>query len=276
MSKLLSIEITDHVADVRLNRPDKMNALNMDMFEAITAAGNSVAEDKNVRAVVLSGEGKAFCAGLDLANFSDPEVFKDPFGSGKGGFNPNFYQSPAWVWKDTPVPVICALHGVAFGGGLQIALAADIRIAHPETLMSVMEIKWGLIPDMSASQTLRDLLRLDVAKELTFSGRVVEADEAQSIGLVTMLNDNPRETALEMAKTIALRNPDAISAAKYLLDYAWHGEQETGLALEEKLQALILNSPNQKEAVMAEMQKRKPEFEESKLDNVLPQRDAEK
>ncbi|WP_439134961.1 crotonase/enoyl-CoA hydratase family protein [Pseudomaricurvus sp.] len=261
-SELVSVSIHNHVADVRLNRADKMNALSMPMFEAINETGKRLAKDKNVRAVVLSGEGRAFCAGLDLANFADPDVFADPFGPGRGGFSPNFYQLPGYVWKTMPVPVICALHGVAYGGGLQIALGADIRIAHPETKLSVMEIKWGLIPDMSASQTLRDLVRLDVAKELTYSGRVVGGEEAQKLGLVTSLSETPREAAMSMATDIARRNPNAVSYAKYLFDHSWHGDEMDGLRTEEKLQARVLKSPNQIEAVMSEMEKREGNFSE--------------
>ncbi len=256
MTELVTVQIKDHIADVRLNRPEKMNALSIPMFEAITATGKELAENKAIRAVVLSGEGRGFCAGLDLANMTDPDFSADPFGAGRGGFYPNFYQLPAYVWKKLPVPVICALHGVAYGGGFQIAMGADIRIAHPGARLSVMEIKWGLIPDMSASQTLRDLVRIDVAKELTFTGRVVEADEALQLGLVTCINDNPREAALEMAAAIARRNPNAISYSKYLFDATWHGDEYAGLRAEERLQAKVIKSANQIEAVMSEMEGR--------------------
>ena len=262
MSDLVTIDVQDHVADVRLNRPEKMNALSTAMFEAIHNAAERVTADRNVRAVVLSGEGRAFCAGLDLANFQDPTMQTDPFGEGRGGFYPNFYQRPGYSWKAVPVPVICALHGVAYGGGLQIAMGADIRIAHPESKLSVMEIKWGLIPDMSASQTLRDLVRLDVAKELTYSGRVVEGAEALELGLVTRLDESPRETALDLARGIAGRNPDAITYAKYLFDNSWHGDDLEGLRMEERLQAKVLGSANQIESVMAGMEGRDPVFGE--------------
>ncbi|MBV1882455.1 MAG: crotonase/enoyl-CoA hydratase family protein [Pseudomonadales bacterium] len=260
MTNLVTIDIQDQIADVRLNRPDKMNALSMPMFDAIVAAGKQLQKNTQVRAVVLSGEGRSFCAGMDLANFTDSNNMADPFGDGKGGAWPNFYQLPAFVWKAIPVPVICALHGVTYGGGAQIALGADIRIANPDLKMSIMEIKWGLIPDMSASQTLRDLVRLDIAKELTFTGRVVGGEEALQIGLVTSLSDTPRETALEMAAGIAARNPNAIMLGKHLLDNTWHGDQLEGLRMEERLQAKILKSHNQIEAVMAGMQKREANY----------------
>lgn len=262
MPELVTVEIKDHVADVRLNRAEKMNALSIPMFEAINATGKVLAANKDIRAVVLSGEGRGFCAGLDLENFANPEIFADPFGPGRGGFSPNFYQLPGYVWKQMPVPVICALHGVAYGGGFQIAMGADIRIAHPDTKLSVMEIKWGLIPDMSASQTLRDLVRLDVAKELTFTGRVVEGREALGLGLVTSLDESPREAALTMARAIAKRNPNAISYSKYLFDKTWHGDEIQGLRTEELLQAKVLKSTNQIEAVMSEMEGRAANFNE--------------
>lgn len=261
MTELVTLTVSDQVAEVRLNRPEKMNALSIAMFEAITAAAERVMADRSIRAVVLSGEGRAFCAGLDLANFTDPTAFGgDAFGNGRGGHWPNFYQRPCYIWKDVPVPVIAALHGAVFGGGLQIALGADIRIAHPETKLSLMEIKWGLVPDMSGTQTLRDLVRLDVAKELAFTGRIVEAPEAAQIGLVTRLDADPRATALALAREIATKNPQAVATAKLLLEGSWHGSDERGLMLEEKLQATLLGSANQQEAVMAGMQKRPANF----------------
>jgi len=256
MTELVTVEIKDHIADVRLNRADKMNALSIPMFEAITRVGKELAQNKDIRAIVLSGEGRGFCAGLDLANFTDADFSADPFGPGRGGFYPNFFQLPGYVWKKMPVPVICALHGVAYGGGFQIAMGADIRIAHPSTKLSVMEIKWGLIPDMSTSQTLRDLVRVDVAKELTFTGRVVESEEALNLGLVTSISDTPREAALEMATAIAKRNPNAITYGKYLFDSTWHGDEYEGLKAEERLQAKVMKSANQIEAVMSEMEGR--------------------
>jgi enoyl-CoA hydratase/carnithine racemase len=158
------------------------------------------------------------------------------------------------------VPVIAALQGAVFGGGLQIALGADIRIAAPSVKMSVMEIKWGLVPDMSGTQTLRDLVRLDVAKELTFTGRIVEAEEAARIGLVTRIADDFREEAMRMARDIAAKNPDAISLGKLLFESTWHGDAARGLETEEKLQSRLLMTPNQIETVMAAMEKRPAEF----------------
>lgn len=259
MSDLVTIHVDNHIADVRLNRPEKMNALNPGMFEAITAAGRELVNNKDVRAVVLSGEGRSFCAGLDVMSMGD--TASDPFGPGLGGFTPNYYQLPAMVWKQLPVPVICAIQGVAFGGGLQIALGADIRIAHPEAKLSLMEIKWGLIPDMSATQTLRDLVRVDVAKELAYTGRVVEAPEAHRLGLVSHLEESPHEAAMVLAQQIAGRNPEAVSYSKFLFDNTRHCDTVEGLQIEEQLQAKVIQSPNQIEAVMAVMEKREADFQ---------------
>jgi enoyl-CoA hydratase/carnithine racemase len=208
------------VADVRLNRAEKLNALDQPMFEALVAAGIALKTDCALRAVVLSGEGRAFCAGLDFMSFMG--MAASPAGPSLMNRVPespaNLAQRAAWVWTEVPVPVIAAVHGVAFGGGLQIALGADIRIVAPDAQFSVMEVKWGLIPDMSGTQTLRRLVRLDVAKELTFTGRIVSAHEAATLGLVTRVTEEPRSAALALAHEIATKSPDAIRSAKQLLD----------------------------------------------------------
>ncbi|MDG2277300.1 MAG: crotonase/enoyl-CoA hydratase family protein [Pseudomonadales bacterium] len=260
---LVTIALADGVADVRLNRPDKYNALSPEMFRAIVAAGDQLAEAKDVRAVVLSGNGRGFCAGLDMksmAGLSDG-------GNGDGSTllsrderPENFAQRPAMVWKRLPVPVISALHGVAYGAGAQIALGTDIRVASPDMKMSIMEIKWGLIPDMSISQTLRDIVPLDVAKELTMTGRVLSGEEARELGLVTRVEEKPLEYALAMAHEIAGKSPDAIRASKQLLETVWHADERVGLALESSLQTKLIGSANQIEAVKANFEKRTPNF----------------
>lgn len=262
MSDRVSVEITDGVADVRLDRPDKMNALDSAMFEGLISTGRHLAADRSVRAVVLSGNGRAFCAGLDFMSFM-------AMGSNEGGprllardpLSPaNRAQRAAWVWTEVPVPVIAAIHGVAFGGGLQIALGADIRLVAADTKLSVMEIKWGLIPDMSATQTLRHLVRLDVAKELTYTGRVVSGTEAVALGLATRVVADPHAEAMTMAREIAGKSPHAIRAGKRLLDETVVTDRETGLRLEEQLQRELIGSPNQLEAVQANLEKRAPKF----------------
>jgi enoyl-CoA hydratase/carnithine racemase len=242
-----------------LNRADKLNALDSAMFRALVDAGERVRADRSIRAVVLRGEGKAFCAGLDLKSFGAE-------GSGGGLFErsdtsiANAAQRAAWVWQEVPVPVIAALHGVVYGGGLQIALGADIRIATPDAQLSVMEIRWGLVPDMSGTQTLRRLVHLDVAKELTFTGRIVSGVEARTLGLVTRTSDTPREAALELAREIASKSPDAIRSGKRLLNAAFAGSVEEGLRLEEDAQKRLLGSDNQMETVMAHFEKRPARF----------------
>lgn len=270
MSDLVTIDVNAGVADVRLNRPDKYNALSPAMFEAIIEAGEALARDASVRAVVLSGNGRGFCAGLDFSSFqgmSERSDATEATGTDSGAAlardserPENRAQRPAYVWKRLPVPVIAAVHGVAYGGGLQVALGADLRYASADAKLSVMEIKWGLIPDMGLTQTVRDLIRLDVLKELTFSGRVVNGEEAQALGLVTRVCDDPLEAALETARTIAGKSPDAIRAGKKLLEESWHAEPVVGLGLEASLQGALIGSPNQLEAIKANFEDRAPRF----------------
>jgi enoyl-CoA hydratase/carnithine racemase len=260
MSERVTIERTGGVAHVQLNRPDKLNALDLAMFDAIAEAGDELAGDRSLRAVVLSGKGRAFCAGLDVSGFPELMASGAKLLSRYGEGPANFAQQTAYAWMSLPVPVIAAVRGPCFGGGLQIALGADIRLVSPDAELSVMEIKWGLIPDMTGTQTMRHLLRLDVIKELTFSGRKVGAEEAVAIGLATRLEADPVAAAMEMAEAIAQRSPDAVRTAKRLLDKAQRVDLATGLALEAKEQTAIIGSKNQLEAVMANMQRRAPEF----------------
>ncbi|MED5555604.1 MAG: crotonase/enoyl-CoA hydratase family protein [Pseudomonadota bacterium] len=266
MSDIVTIDIDCGIADVRLNRPEKYNALSGDMFTAIIEAGESLSSAMDVRVVVLSGNGPGFCAGLDFDSFqgmADAAESGGDVGSGllqRDERPENRAQRPAYVWKTLPMPVIAAVHGVAYGGGCQIALGADIRIASPEAKFSVMEIKWGIIPDMSITQTLRDVVRLDIAKELTFTGRIVSAVEAERIGLVSHLSEDPLATAKALAAEIAGRNPHAVRASKHLYEKSWHGDAETGLSLEAMLQKDLLGSENQIEAVYANFEKRAPVF----------------
>lgn len=251
------------VVHVELARPDKINALDAPMFEAIAAAGDRLAGDRSLRAVVLSGQGRGFSAGLDFGSFmamAGDGAAVERFFERHPESPANRAQQVAHTWRQLEVPVIAAIHGPCFGGGLQIALGADMRLVAPDAKLSVMEIKWGLIPDMTASQTLRDLVRLDVAKELTFTGRIVDGHEAVALGLATRVADAPLEAAVALAREIAGRSPHAIRAAKRLLDETRRLDLERGLALEAELQRALLGSPNQVEAVMANLQKRAPSF----------------
>ena len=263
MSERVVVSKQGGVAEVRLNRPEKLNALDAAMFDALVATGKALAADPSVRAIVLCGEGRAFCAGLDFASFmgfassdrsSTTLLARDANAVG------NHAQQAACVWMAHPVPVIAAVHGVAFGGGLQIALGADIRFVAPDAQLSVMEVKWGLIPDMSGTQTLRHLVRLDVAKELMFTGRIVRGSEAVELGLATHVANDPHAEAMALAREIATKSPDAIRAGKRLLNRAGLVSLEEGLRLEEQLQLTLIGSPNQMEAVQANMQKRTPAF----------------
>jgi enoyl-CoA hydratase/carnithine racemase len=259
----VTMTVDGGVADVRLNRPEKMNALDPDMFEALARTGDRIRADGSVRAVVLSGEGRGFCAGLDFKSFVSQGERPDLLSQVPGSLA-NRAQRAAWVWQEVPVPVIAAIHGVAFGGGLQIALAADLRFAAFDAELSIMEIKWGLVPDMTGTQTLRRLVRLDVAKELTFTGRIVGGREAEALGLVTRACDGPRARALEVARGIAEKSPDAVRAAKALLNASGVVGVEEGLRFEAELQRNLLGSPNQIEAVTANFEKRPPRFEDPK------------
>ena len=267
MSDLVTIDIHDHIADVRLNRPDKMNAVNHEMWLAISEAGESLLGNRDIRSVVLSGNGRSFCAGLDMASFQGmADNADDAPGQGdslaSGADRPeNFFQRAAIVWKRVPVPVIGAIHGVAYGAGAQIALGADIRIAAPDMRFSILEIKWGLIPDVAITQTLRNLVSLDVAKELTFTGRILDGPAAKELGLVTHVSDDPLAHALELAREIASKSPDAIRAGKRLLDEAWFADERTGLELEARLQGRLIGRPNQIESIKANFEKRPPRFE---------------
>ncbi len=264
MSEVINVERIGHVAHVRLNRPERHNALNWDLFQAIPRVTAELAADKSLRAVVLSGNGPSFCSGLDYPEMSKhPVAFAEGFKRSEGAEG-NLFQQAAWLWKRLPVPVIAAVHGACYGGGIQIALGADIRIATADAKLSVMEIKWGLIPDMSGTLTLRELVRLDVAKELIFTGRVVTGEEAASLGLVTRIASDPLAEALQLAESIAQRNPDAIRLDKQVLDSNW-GEVDASAAMqrEQDLQLKILNSPNQLEAARAAMTKTPGNFADS-------------
>ncbi|WP_293448823.1 crotonase/enoyl-CoA hydratase family protein [Planktotalea sp.] len=253
--------ITDHVAHVELSRPDKMNAVDPDMLKGIIDAGEALRGNTDVRAVVLSGQGGAFCAGLDVASFAvlaggDPMELMMRRTHGPS----NDYQHVAMVWKQLEMPVIAALHGVCFGAGLQIASGADIRIAAPETRMSILEMKWGLVPDMGGMAIWPDLMRADVLRRLTYTGEEFTGAQGQDYGLVTDLSETPLETALALAKLIATKSPSAVRTGKALISYALANDQDAILLEESRAQASLIGKRDQMEAVMANIQKRSPKF----------------
>ena len=259
MSERVRIDVDDHVAVVTLTRPEKHNALDAAMFEGILGAAEQVASTAGMRAVVLHGEGPSFCSGLDVASFLEGPVSLDSLLE-REGRRANVAQRACTDWLDLPVPVIAAVHGNCFGGGLQIALGADVRIAAPDARLSVMEVKWGLVPDMGITNTLPRLARIDVAKELTYTGRVVSGEEAVALGLVTRVAADPLAEALELARAIADRSPDAVRAAKRLYDEAWVAPRDEALLLETELQVGLAGKPNQLAAVTAGFTKQPGEF----------------
>ena len=265
MEDRITVEIQGGVADVRLVRVDKMNALDDAMFEALIKTGERLKTEAGVRAVVLSGAGRAFCAGLDMGNFDKMASGERNGGTGlvetprtEGGSNRA--QHAVMVWREIPVPVIAAVHGVAFGGGFQLALGADMRFVTPDARMAVMEIKWGLVPDMAGIALLRRLIRDDQARELTYSGRQFTGEEALSLGLATRVCADPYAEALAFARDVASKNPDAIRADKRLMNLADDGDQRAILLAESVEQSALIGSPNQIEAVLSSMQKRAPNF----------------
>lgn len=268
----VTITIEDHVADVRFNRPDKINALDGKQFAAIVDAGEQLKGNPDVRAVVLSGNGRGFCAGLDFSQFQAMAGGGAPAGDSANkeekprgimdleGRITHLGQQACWVWQELHCPVIAAVHGVALGGGAQLALGADLRIMAPDAQFSILEIRWGLVPDMTATAMLPLLVGLDRAKELTFTGRMVSGEECGQIGLATRVAPNPLEEALAMAREIASKSPTAVRGAKRLLNASpYRGVAEQFKDERETIGSLI-GSPNQVEAVMAYFEKRDPKF----------------
>ncbi len=263
MNDRVTIEIDDGIAEVTLNRPDKLNAFDAAMFAAVSAAGERLRDEPGLRAIILSGAGRGFCTGIDTALLMEfagnIEGLRAEIQTPPPGQAANRFQHPCTIWADLPVPVIAALHGVAYGAGLQLALGADLRIAAPSTQLSIMETRWGLIPDMGLTKRLPALMRADQALDLILTARVIDAPEAAALGLVTRLADEPLHAAREAARAIAARSPDAVRGAKALVRAAWPGG-DAHLELEARLQAAIIGAPNQIEAVMAGMQKRAARF----------------
>ncbi|MDX2209739.1 MAG: crotonase/enoyl-CoA hydratase family protein [Sphingopyxis sp.] len=265
MSERVTINMLDvGIADVRFNRPDKMNALDAAQWEAIAGAVDQLKAMAGLRVVVLSGEGRAFCAGLDLASMAGD---RDP-GTSSTGHSladrsrgiANHAQYVAWGWRDLPVPVIAAVHGVAFGAGSQIMAAADIRIVHPDTRIAIMEMKWGLVPDVAGMALWRTQVADDVLREMIYTNREFSGTEAKALGFATHVSDDPLAHAMELARLIANKNPHAVRGAKRLCNMLADASDAELLQAESDEQIKVIRKPNQIEAVMAEMQKRPPVF----------------
>ena len=271
MEERIKVDIVDGVADVRLVRTDKMNALDDAMFVALVDTVEQLKANKAVRVVVLSGDGRAFCAGLDAGNFGkmaegsgrykkDEPKDGDLVLAARTHGVANRAQYAVWGWRELPVPVIAAVHGVAFGGGFQLMLGADMRYIAPDTKLSIMEIKWGLIPDMAGTQLMRHLVREDIVRELSYTGRIFSGTEAGQIGFATRVCDDPHAEALAVAREIAGKSPDAIRAGKRIFNDAPYSDPAKGFLQETVEQVALIGSPNQIEAVMSNLQKRAPNF----------------
>jgi enoyl-CoA hydratase/carnithine racemase len=266
MKDRISITVANHIADVRMIRADKMNALDPAMFQGIIEAGKQLAEMQGVRAVVLSGEGRSFCAGLDMASMAAAGSGGNVSGGSGTSLmdrtqdNSNDFQHVCMLWRKLPMPVIAAVHGVCFGGGLQIASGADIRVIAPDARLSIMEMKWGLIPDMGGYAVWRGYVRDDVLRELTYTNREFSGAEAKELGFATYVDADPHARAMAIAAEIAGRNPDAMRLAKDMFNRVPDMDEDAILLAESAEQMKVMRTPNQIEAVMAGMQKRAANF----------------
>lgn len=258
--RYVSCTAADGIAQVRLTRPDQLNGLTLRTLAELVAVARDLRRDRSLRAVVLSGEGRSFCAGLDFGS-----VLRKPTGIA-AAFVPrpwrgtNTFQEACWAWRRLPVPVIAAVHGHCYGGGVQIALAADFRIATPDSEWSVLEGRWGLIPDMTGIRSLAELVGIDTAKRLTMTARMLSGEEAHDLGLVTELAADPEEAALAFARELAGRSPDALAAAKRLFDRSWTSSARATFRRERAEQLFLLFAANTRAARKAAFEKVGPRF----------------
>ncbi len=259
----IKFEIKNHIAHITMVRGDKMNALDPAMFKALVEAGEEL-KASDARVAILSGEGRGFCAGLDMSNFSQMSKggsasieadSRKPLSVRTHGVA-NQAQKSAWTWREAPVPVICAVQGVALGGGFQLMMGADIRYAAPKTRFSIMEIRWGLVPDVGTTHVINRVAREDIVKELTYTGRMFESDEALEYGFITSIHADPLAKARETAEYIASRNPDAIRGIKKLYNQPADRFATDTIQLESAIQDGVISQPNQVEAVRAELEQR--------------------
>ncbi|MGB1140464.1 MAG: crotonase/enoyl-CoA hydratase family protein [Halioglobus sp.] len=273
-SEALQVTRNDHIAHVRLNRPEAHNAIESGIMNGLIDFARSMQDPGDIRTIVISGNGRSFCAGLDMSAFAEMQSGelsgdRDDVAAALRDISPggaNRAQQVGWLWQEVPIPVIAAVQGAALGGGLNLALGADIRIVHPDATLAFVEITWGLLPDMSASQSLRRLVALDRIKELVFTGRKFSGEDALRYGIATEVSESPVEDALAMAATIARHNPDALRAAKQLLNQSALVSVADGLAHEAAVTSRLLGTPNQLEAVGAQLEGREPDFQASVQD----------
>ena len=263
MSGRVRVDYIGHVAHLRLSRPQRLNAIDSQLIDELLQAGQRLRTTPGLRAVVVSGDGRGFCSGLDLDAIrpgddtaARPRIDIDRQIHGAA----NAAQHAVLQWRELPVPVIAAIHGFALGGGLQLPLGMDVRIVHPDTRMGLLEVKWGLIPDMAGVYLLRGLLRHDALAELMYSARQFDGREACALGICTRLSDDPLSTAMDLAQQIAANSPDAVRAAKQLLHLGEYPDAARILPAEAASQRALLGTPNQREAVAAGIGKRKPVF----------------
>ncbi|WP_380057057.1 crotonase/enoyl-CoA hydratase family protein [Falsihalocynthiibacter sp. SS001] len=262
MSNRVNLTIQDHIAMVKLNRPEKRNALDLEMIEAIVATGESLMNRNDVRAVVLSGDGPAFCAGLDTSTFGKlvAQMSKTGGITARTHGASNLFQRATMVWRDLPMPVVAAVHGHVYGGGFQIMLGADMRIATPDTKFAIREGKWGLVPDMGGMAIMPSLARADIIRKYTYTAEVFLGEPALEAGFITEINADPLRRALDIASDIATKSPDATRVAKQLLTDIEHSSTDEVLILESEAQAKLLGTANQTEAVLAGLEGRAPNY----------------
>ena len=260
MASHVTCTIQDGIARVRLDRPDKLNALTLQTLDDLVSTARLLRRDRTLRAVVISGEGEAFCAGLDFGSvLRQPRRIVTSFVP-RPWRGTNTFQEACWAWRRLPVPVIAAVHGHCLGGGLQLALAADFRFATPESQWSVLEGKWGIIPDMTGVRTLAQLVGIDTAKRLTMTAETVSGKDALDLGLVTGLDADPVAAALDLAERLMGRSPDQLAAAKRIFDATWSAGPRRTFARERVEQAWLLAARNTKVAREAAFRKIAPEF----------------
>lgn len=259
------LDIQDNIAIVTLNRADKYNGLDWKMFSGIIDVTKQLKKNKTVRAVIVRGDGKAFSSGLDVMSMKKDPLFVPKLLVKPGTSISNAAQDVSYLWRELPIPVIAVVHGKCYGGGLQIAMGADFRFSTPDCEFSILEAKWGLIPDMGGMLTWREVLRGDILRDLTYTGRMVQADEALEIGLITRIEEDPMTAALEYAKELVTRSPDSVGASKKLINRIWTEDDKGVLNWETKLQKKVLGRWNQLAAASRNISKNPKPYKKRKI-----------